>query len=188
MDPIKKATVMLSGGIDSCVALYWAIEEYCEVDVLIFKRSGQPTAELNAAFAICDAADRIPSVIDTKQMVGSGGIESNLLYYSIAAQWSYIRQNANLVGGHIKDDWNIACSYNASQSFFRNLQRMLDSEYHDLRIMIVQPLITMSKKEVVKLGHDLGAPMQLSWSCIRDVKTPCNTCSQCLARIEVLDG
>ncbi|HAT35681.1 MAG TPA: 7-cyano-7-deazaguanine synthase QueC [Rhodospirillaceae bacterium] len=47
---------------------------------------------------------------------------------------------------------------------------------------IETPLIEMSKAEIVQSAIDVGAPIDLSWSCYRDGETPCGACDSCLLR------
>ena len=49
-------------------------------------------------------------------------------------------------------------------------------------IAIRTPLIGSSKEEIVRLGTDRGAPLQLTWSCYRGGDRPCGTCDACVLR------
>ena len=49
-------------------------------------------------------------------------------------------------------------------------------------IAIRTPLIGCSKEEIVRLGTDRGAPLQLTWSCYRGGDRPCGTCDACVLR------
>src|SRR5581483_9520261 len=49
-------------------------------------------------------------------------------------------------------------------------------------IEIATPLIDLSKADIVRLALDLGAPIQLSWSCYRGGDEPCGSCDSCLLR------
>lgn len=54
--------------------------------------------------------------------------------------------------------------------------------YH--RVRLSAPLIEMSKTEVVEKGTDLGAPLELTWSCYFGGDVHCGECSTCRARKE----
>ena len=47
---------------------------------------------------------------------------------------------------------------------------------------IVAPLVDMSKAEIVRLGTELGAPLDLTWSCYRGEARPCGSCDACVLR------
>ena len=49
-------------------------------------------------------------------------------------------------------------------------------------IKILTPLISKSKKEIIRLGTKLGVPYQLTWSCYRGANTPCGVCESCFLR------
>ena len=44
------------------------------------------------------------------------------------------------------------------------------------------PLLNLSKAEVVKIGLELRAPYELTWSCYEGGPKPCGTCGTCIDR------
>ena len=44
------------------------------------------------------------------------------------------------------------------------------------------PLLNMNKTQVVKMGLELGAPYELTWSCYEGHDTPCGECGTCIDR------
>ena len=44
------------------------------------------------------------------------------------------------------------------------------------------PLIDLSKADIVRLGVERGAPLELTWSCYLGDAAPCGTCDACLLR------
>jgi len=57
-------------------------------------------------------------------------------------------------------------------------RRGVDGDPIDIRT----PLIAYSKEQIVRLGVDLGAPLQLTWSCYRGGDHPCRSCDACVLR------
>jgi 7-cyano-7-deazaguanine synthase len=49
-------------------------------------------------------------------------------------------------------------------------------------IWVESPLIEMTKVQIVEKGQQLGAPLELSWSCYNGGELPCNTCDSCQIR------
>jgi 7-cyano-7-deazaguanine synthase len=49
-------------------------------------------------------------------------------------------------------------------------------------VAIDTPLIERTKSEIVALGVDSGAPLELSWSCYREGLQPCGRCDACALR------
>jgi 7-cyano-7-deazaguanine synthase len=50
-------------------------------------------------------------------------------------------------------------------------------------ITVETPLIHLSKREIVKRGVELGAPLELTWSCYRDSDLACGVCDSCALRL-----
>ena len=49
-------------------------------------------------------------------------------------------------------------------------------------IRIEAPIITMSKADIVRYGADIGAPLELTWSCYAGLDRPCGACDSCELR------
>ncbi len=47
---------------------------------------------------------------------------------------------------------------------------------------IETPLIGLSKARIVRLGLELGAPLEHTWSCYQDGPVPCGACDACVLR------
>lgn len=50
------------------------------------------------------------------------------------------------------------------------------------KIKIEAPAIDLNKEEIVKLGIEVGAPMELSYSCYKGEDKPCGVCESCVRR------
>lgn len=59
---------------------------------------------------------------------------------------------------------------------------MYVGSYFDVRLMT--PFLYMEKIDVIKLGHELGVPFELTWSCYEGREAQCGTCPTCVERIE----
>ena len=53
----------------------------------------------------------------------------------------------------------------------------------ETRIEIVTPVIQLRKSEIVKLGAELGAPLEMSWSCYKSEDVACGECDSCALRL-----
>jgi 7-cyano-7-deazaguanine synthase len=51
------------------------------------------------------------------------------------------------------------------------------------RVEIVTPLIAMRKAEIVRLGLELEAPLDLTWSCYSREDEACGMCDSCVLRL-----
>jgi len=55
-------------------------------------------------------------------------------------------------------------------------------------IEIVTPLIAMRKAEIVRLGLELSAPFDLTWSCYRRADQACGVCDSCVLRLRTFQA
>jgi len=53
----------------------------------------------------------------------------------------------------------------------------------ETQIEIVTPVITLKKSEIIQRGLELGAPLQLTWSCYQNEDAACGVCDSCLLRL-----
>jgi len=49
-------------------------------------------------------------------------------------------------------------------------------------VNLLRPFVEMSKAEIVRLGHELGVPFELTWSCYKGDQVHCGTCPTCVER------
>ncbi|MFN0095447.1 MAG: 7-cyano-7-deazaguanine synthase, partial [Dehalococcoidia bacterium] len=70
--------------------------------------------------------------------------------------------------------------YDALSEVLR-LGSKLGSQY-GVRIAIEAPIITMSKAEIARYAAELGAPVELTWSCYAGQERPCGVCDSCVLR------
>jgi len=204
----KRAVVLVSGGMDSCVTAAIATQTY-EMAFLHLKY-GQRTErrELQAYNDIADfydVKDRL--IVDVKFLKELGGssltdsaIEvSNANLDSDKVPSSYVPfRNGNILA--------IATSYaeviNASKIFIGAVEED-SSGYPDCRedffiafqktinigtkpetdLQIITPLIRLSKADIVKKGIELKAPLELTWSCYQNEDVACGVCDSCALRL-----
>lgn len=50
------------------------------------------------------------------------------------------------------------------------------------QLKLVGPFVNMSKKDIVKLGHELSVPFELTWSCYQGHDVACGKCGTCIDR------
>jgi 7-cyano-7-deazaguanine synthase len=54
-------------------------------------------------------------------------------------------------------------------------------------IEIVTPLISLHKHEIVRLGLELDAPFDLTWSCYSREDRACGVCDSCVLRLRAFE-
>ncbi len=53
----------------------------------------------------------------------------------------------------------------------------------ETKIQIHTPLINLTKRYIVRLGHNLNVPFELTWSCYRESEVACGVCDSCALRL-----
>jgi len=175
---VKTAVVLVSGGIDSAVALDWARERYRPVAVS-YQVAGRPRGEVRACSAIVTWAGvpHVPVAVPFLRPRASGYAPArNLVFHAIALAIAEDRGAVAVVAGHNRSD--AAAFDDARPSYFRRVERL------GRRIRILLPFATLTDAGVIREGVRRGVPLERTWSCYRDGARPCRRCSACRGRIE----
>lgn len=200
MSGIEDALVLLSGGIDSTVSLYWALAKGWRVRTIEFEYYQRPHRERTACRQlrerigldkhiivplefireVSDLEENNPAAIFWKQ-APQGYIPSrNLLFYAFAAYYAEILGARYIVGGHNRGD--SADFPDAGKLFFDQMNELLKTSmwsHSRLDTQILLPLMGLEKAEVVRMGETLKVPFELTWSCYHDAEVPCGICDSC---------
>jgi 7-cyano-7-deazaguanine synthase len=198
-----KALVLLSGGVDSAVSLYWAKAQGWDLATIEFEYHLRPAREQRACADlrrhagvethvsvplpfIMEVVDLPTGVLRNSSLMGApeGYIPSrNLLFYSLCSYYAEILGARYIVGGHNRADPE---SFpDSGRGFFERLNEVLKLSvwsYPEYPVEIVQPLLEKDKVGVLHLGKKLGVPFELTWSCYTDQEQPCGQCASCLER------
>ena len=59
---------------------------------------------------------------------------------------------------------------------------------YGVKLEIEAPLVFKSKAEIVRLGMELGAPLEYTWSCYEGGEVPCGECDSCRLRAKGFAG
>ena len=205
MKPNKQnAIVLISGGIDSATALWWAKSKRFMIRGVTFNYHNRNIKEIEASKLIalkaeCDEYNIIdlPFMRDledlpnaptqlkkTEKKVSSSYIPSkNNIFYSIAASLAESVGASWIIGGHHHDDQSQFPD--STPKYFEQLNFLLKTSlasYKESPIKIINPLSTMNKSEVIKLSLELEAPLELTWSCYTNQKQTCGICRSCISR------
>lgn len=183
------AIVTFSAGIDSTVLLYLAKQAGLKVIALEFNYAARPSEEIERNLAICKdihtplISIAFPTYSDKfSSLPPHNLVESNSLYYALAANFGAIQSVASIFAGQILSDWQNSGITQNQPDFFQRLNANYRDEFGVNSPQIYLPFIHMTKSEVVKLGKELNVPFGLTWSCSNDQNVPCRTCSQCVER------
>ena len=203
----KRALVLVSGGIDSTVALWWAQAEGYDVLPLTFHYYKRAPQEIDATFRLLCRAHltdallevELPFLKEVYDLKKEGPLENvalydspegyiparNLVFYALGAYYAEVHRASKVIGGHNGVDPE--AFPDSSPKFFNfvsNLLRIGVWSYKDSPVEILQPLSGMEKWEVIQRGLDLGVPFEDTWSCNWPRDVHCGRCRSCLEREE----
>lgn len=198
-----KAILLLSGGIDSAVTLWWAKAKGWDVRPLTFHYFRRPPSEVVATHKLVDLAgiSRLQEVdlpflqeVDDLKKQGmenptlldspEGYIPArNMVFYSLAAYHAEPAGARWVIGGHNGTDPDAFPDASPKFfNFFNSMYRLGLWSYGKTPVQIFLPLSGKSKVDVVRMGLELKVPFQHTWSCYWDREIHCGTCASCAER------
>lgn len=185
-----KALVLLSGGLDSAVALWWAKKKKWELATLTFSFPGRRRMEkfsckkLISSIGCRENYKFFLPFIDAPQASQSCYIpKRNLIFYSIAAAIAEKIKADTVVGAHHSLDGKVFPD--ATKKYLNQLNRLSQvrkNSSHAVKLLF--PFIHFNKDEVLKLGNALRIPFEYTWSCSKNGKKHCWRCNSCKERRE----
>lgn len=207
---MKKAVVLLSGGLDSTITLHIAKEECDEVHALSFDYGQRHAKELECARATAAAVGVAShhvvslnlgswggsSLTDMSMTVEDGDVERsdipatyvparNMVFLSVAASLAEAIGAQHIYIGVSQVDYSgyVDCRKVFVDAMERavNLGTVMGAE-KGLPITIHTPFINMTKAEEIRIGTRLHVDFSKTWSCYRGGEVPCGTCDSCLLR------
>jgi 7-cyano-7-deazaguanine synthase len=207
---LKRAVILLSGGLDSSTTLYFALSKGYDCHCLVFDYGQRHKKEIIQAKAIARAA-ACPSVavrislpwkgsalLDNKISVPRGraldakGIPAtyvparNIIFLSFAASYAEaIGAKTIFIGANAVDYSGYPdCRPEFIRSYQSMLTRGLKTSVEGKSIKVQTPLIHLSKAKIVKLAVSLKVPLHLTWSCYNGGSKPCGACDSCRLRAQ----
>jgi len=204
----QRSVVLLSGGMDSCVcaalavrdteaaAMHisygqrteqrerWAFERIC--DRLGIRRRlalNNEALSLIGGSALTDTSVAVPQA---GKEIGKGEIPvtyvpfRNAHFLAAAVSWAEVLDADRIYIGAVEQD---SSGYpDCRPAYYEAFNEVVRAGTRDGKISIVTPLIAMRKAAIVRLGLELGAPFDLTWSCYSREDKGCGVCESCVLR------
>jgi 7-cyano-7-deazaguanine synthase len=208
------AVCLVSGGMDSCVTAALANDEANEL-AFLHVSYGQRTEERERR-AFVELADHFEvnrrlvvslehlaeiggsSLTDKDVAVAKPDLSSlsiptsyvpfrNAHFLSIATSWAeVIGANFIYIGAVAEDSSGYP---DCRPEFYQAFQQVITlGTKPETDIEIRTPVIALKKSEIVKLGLQLGAPLELTWSCYRESERACGDCDSCALRLRAFSA
>ena len=206
-----ETVVVLSGGMDSCVCATLAVRELGSGEVAALHVSyGQRTEarEQKSFTEICErlgiarrlmvrnqALSQIggSALTDAAIAVPMAGTEighqvpvtyvpfRNAHFLSVAVSWAEVVGARTIMIGAVQQD---SSGYpDCRPEYYKAFNELVQAGTREGTIEVRTPLIGMRKSEIVKLGLELSAPLDLSWSCYSREDVACGVCESCALRL-----
>lgn len=202
------AVVAVSGGLDSCVTTAIANQDYDLALVHINYGQKTESKELQSFHKIADffkVSKKLVIDFTHFQKIGGSSLTDKTMEITRAnlnnteVPTSYVPfRNANILSACVS--WAeiigakrifIGAVYEDSSGypdcrpeFFQSFEQTANlGTKPETQIKIETPIIHLTKKEIIKLGLDLKAPLQLTWSCYSNGEEACGVCDSCALRL-----
>lgn len=212
---MKKAVILLSGGLDSTVTLHMAKSEGYELYALSFNYGQRHDRELQSARKVAQAAGVKEhqvvnmaldlwggsALTDNTIAVEEGNADRtdipvtyvparNMVFLSVAASYAEAIGARHIFIGVSQVDYSgyVDCR----QEFIDAMQAAINkgtvcgADNND-PITVHAPFVNKTKAEEITLGMALGVDFGLTWSCYQGGDKPCGTCDSCLLRAKAFD-
>lgn len=197
--------VVLSGGLDSTIALWTSIRRSEVITALTIDYGQQNVREIGAAQAVVEHyrrdAARLRLMGQKAPELHHEVIEIMSVDRAMRSPGSSMRTdmdsmpNRNTIFASIavgiaisRDAELVVLGFHATNGDQQEYRRFIEvSQYHTTAttktgITIVAPFVDLPKSSVVALGQTLMAPMHLTWSCSTSGIRHCGTCGSCIDR------
>ncbi len=104
----------------------------------------------------------------------------NAHFLAAAVSWAEVLEADKILIGAVEQD---SSGYpDCRPEYYRAFNQVIRAGTREGRIEILTPLIALRKAEIVRLGLELGAPFDLTWSCYSREDLACGVCESCLLR------
>jgi 7-cyano-7-deazaguanine synthase len=203
--------VLLSGGMDSCVCAALAAQEFTAAALHISYGQRTEQRELRAFLEVSDRLeiqDKLVVRNQALQAIGGSALTDpgiavpqspmighgipvtyvpfrNAHFLSVAVSWAEVTGAEKVYIGAVEAD---SSGYpDCRPAYYRAFNEVVKAGTKDGRIEILTPLIGMRKSEIVRLGLELGAPFDLTWSCYSREDRACGVCDSCVLRLRAFE-
>lgn len=204
----ERAVVLVSGGMDSCVAAAIAARDHEPAFLHVSYGQRTEARERRAFEAIADhygvprrlavrleALSRIGGSCLTDASVpvpeadpGREGVPVSYVPFrnthllATAVSWAEVLRARRVFIGAVEED---SSGYPDCRAvYFDAFARLIEvGTRPGSAVSVETPLLHLRKSEIVKRGLELGAPLHLTWSCYQSEERACGACDSCALRL-----
>jgi len=205
---MKKAVCILSGGMDSTLASYLALQDGYEIITVHFNYGQRTQDKELQAFRDISASLNVSNkyeidlpffsdigasaLTDNSIDVPITGIEDgvpityvpfrNGIFLSIATAIAEKEGASALFIGVVQED---SSGYpDCTDTFINKMQNAMNQGTKEqTNLEIKTPLVHLSKAQIVQKSLELNVPLELTWSCYKNSDLACGVCDSCRLRL-----
>ncbi|MGD1081256.1 MAG: 7-cyano-7-deazaguanine synthase QueC [Candidatus Sulfotelmatobacter sp.] len=208
----SRAVVLLSGGMDSCVCAALAARDHDAAAVHISYGQRTEERERQSFLAICQRLrihDKLVVRNEALRAIGGSALTDatiavpevkavghsipvtyvpfrNAHFLAVAVSWAEVLGAKKVYIGAVEPD---SSGYpDCRPAYYKAFNDVVRMGTKEGDIAVVTPLIAMRKKEIVRLGLELGAPFDLTWSCYSREDQACGICDSCVLRLRAFEA
>jgi 7-cyano-7-deazaguanine synthase len=105
----------------------------------------------------------------------------NAHFLAVAVSWAEVLGASKVYIGAVEQD---SSGYpDCRPAYYHAFNEVVKTGTREGGIEVVTPLIAMRKSEIVRLGVELRAPFDLTWSCYSREDRACGVCDSCVLRL-----
>jgi 7-cyano-7-deazaguanine synthase len=208
----SRAVVLLSGGMDSSVCATLATRDHETAAVHISYGQRTEERERQSFLAICQRLkihDRLMVRNEALRAIGGSALTDesidvpdaesvgqsvpvtyvpfrNAHFLAVAISWAEVLGAEKVYIGAVEPD---SSGYpDCRPAYYKAFNEVVKAGTKEGRIQVVTPLIAMRKTEIIRLGLELGAPFDLTWSCYSREDQACGVCDSCVLRVRAFQA
>lgn len=212
-NPTKtRAVVLLSGGMDSCVCAALAARDHDAAALHVSYGQRTEERERQSFLAISQRLrihDRLMIKNEALRMIGGSALTDesiavpdsdrighdvpityvpfrNAHFLAAAVSWAEVLGATKVYIGAVEPD---SSGYpDCRPAYYKAFNEVVKAGTKEGTIEVCTPLIAMRKAEIVRLGLELGAPFDLTWSCYSREDQACGVCDSCTLRLRAFQA
>jgi 7-cyano-7-deazaguanine synthase len=211
---MHRSIVILSGGMDSTTAVYWAQKYYDDNPLLLSFNYGQKhKRELEFAKKTAERLDLEHNIVDlqsVRPLIATSALTSNAIdvpegHYESETMKQTVVPNRNMMmlsiayaAGIANDSEYVITGVHAGDhavypdcrpefiQAFNTCAMLANEGFGGDELAVLGPFLNMTKAGIAAVGEDLGVPWHETWSCYKGGEFHCGRCSTCVERLEAL--
>ncbi|MGA7929832.1 MAG: 7-cyano-7-deazaguanine synthase QueC [Candidatus Sulfotelmatobacter sp.] len=207
----KRAVVLLSGGMDSCVCAALAARDYAAAALHVSYGQRTEDRERQSFLAICQRLNIQEKLLvrnDALRAIGGSALTDenipvptgdavdhaiahdipvtyvpfrNAHFLAVAVSWAEVLGAEKVYIGAVEQD---SSGYpDCRPEYYEAFNQVVKTGTKAGTIEIATPLVRLRKAEIVRLGLELAAPFDLTWSCYSRQDKACGVCDSCVLRL-----